>query len=241
MILLDTTATPVIAHRGASGCCPENTLLAFETGLDQGADALELDVRLSADGIPVVIHDAEVDRTTTGSGPVSGFTAEELARLDAGAGQGVPRLEEVLTALPAVPLIIEVKETMAAPAVASTLELHGVGDRVLVGSFEQQALRPFSRAGFPRAASRQETARFWLGSRIGWAPRGRGFAAFTVPVQQGRVTVVDRSFAKWAGRRGKPVHVWTVDDRSEAERLRMIGVQGIITNFPERMRNLPTS
>ncbi len=68
-----------------------------------------------------------------------------------------------------------------------------------------------------------------------------GYNAFTVPVQHGRVTVVDESFARCAARRGKPVHVWTIDDRSEAERLRTIGVRGIITNFPERMRDLPAS
>jgi len=240
VILLDTEAAPVIAHRGASGCCPENTLLAFETGLNQGADALELDVRLSADGIPVVIHDADVARTTNESGPVAGFTARELAQLDAGSGQGIPQLEEVLTTFANAPLIIEVKETAAAVAVADTLQRHGAGNRVLVGSFERQALHPLRNAGFASAASRGETARFWLGARIGWAPKGRGFAAFTVPVRHGRVTVVDAAFAKWAGRRSKPVHVWTVDDRSEAERLRTIGVQGIITNFPERMRDLPT-
>ncbi len=241
MILLDTTAAPVIAHRGASGTCPENTLLAFETGLSQGADALELDVRLSADGIPVVIHDADVDRTTDGSGPVAGYTAAELANLNAGSGQWIPRLEEVLAAFPAVPMIVEVKETAASVAVAGTLRRHAAGGRVLVGSFERQALRPFLDEGFSRAASRRETARFWLGARLGWAPWGHGYAAFTVPVRHGKVTVVDESFARWAGRRGKPVHVWTVDDRSEAERLRLLGAQGIITNFPERMQGLSRS
>jgi glycerophosphoryl diester phosphodiesterase len=215
--------------------------MAFEAGLNQGADALELDVRLSADGIPVVIHDADVARTTNESGPVAGFTAEELAQLDAGSGQSIPRLEEVLIAFATVPMIIEVKETAAAVAVAGALQRHGAGNRVLVGSFERQALHPLRNAGFASAASRGETAGFWLGARVRWAPKGAGYTAFTVPVRHGRVTVVDEPFVTLARRRGKPVHVWTVDDRVEAERLRTIGVQGIITNFPERMRDLPTS
>jgi glycerophosphoryl diester phosphodiesterase len=216
-------------------------MLAFQTGLDQGADALELDVRLSADGVPVVIHDADVDRTTTGSGPVAGFTAEDLAKFDAGEGQWIPRLEEVLTAFATVPLIVEVKEVKAAVAVMEAIRRHAAGDRVLVGSFERRALQPFDRAGLTRSASRRETVWFWLGSRAGWAPWGVDYAAFTVPVRHGRVTVVDETFVRWAARRQKPVHVWTVDRRSEAERLRRIGVQGIITNFPERMRDLPSS
>jgi glycerophosphoryl diester phosphodiesterase len=239
--LVDPDAAPLIAHRGASGQYPENTLLAFEQGVRQGADAVELDVRLSADGVPVVIHDRDLDRTTNRSGPVAQFTAEELARCDAGDSQPIPRLAEVLEVLEAVPLIVELKEAAAAYSVAELLHRKGAEDRVLVGSFERTALRPFGGTAVHCAASRRETALFWLGSRINWAPRGRGYSAFTVPVQHGRVTVVDGSFARCAARRGKPVHVWTVDERAEAERLRALGVRGIITNFPDRMRDLPIS
>jgi glycerophosphoryl diester phosphodiesterase len=241
VILVDSDCAPLVAHRGASGDYPENTLLAFEQGLEQGADAVELDVRLSADGVPVVIHDRDLDRTTDGSGPVGQFTADELERFDAGAEQRIPRLEEVLVVLDTVPLIVELKEAVAAQPVADVLHRHGAEDRVLVGSFDKEALKPFGGTAICCAASRRETAVFWLGSRAGWAPRGPGYSAFTVPVQYGKVTVVDESFARCAARRGKPVHVWTIDDRSEAERLRTIGVRGIITNFPERMRDLPAS
>jgi glycerophosphoryl diester phosphodiesterase len=238
MILIDPDARPLIAHRGASGEFPENTLLSFRRGLEQGADALELDVRVSSDGIPVVIHDRDVDRTTDGVGLVAGFTAAALDALDAGSGQRIPTLDRVLSDFPSTPIIIEVKEAAASGPVASVIQHHGATKRVVVGSFERDALRAFDSCQHHRAASRRETAAFWLGSRVGLGIRSRAYRAFTVPVKHGRITVVDRAFARAAALRGKPVHVWTVDERVEAERLRALGVGGIITNFPERMRGL---
>jgi glycerophosphoryl diester phosphodiesterase len=89
-------STPlIIAHRGASHDAPENTITAFALAVEQGADGIELDVQLSADGIPVVMHDASVERTTNGRGAVSKLTIEQLQRLDAGDGRPVPTLDEV--------------------------------------------------------------------------------------------------------------------------------------------------
>ncbi len=238
MILIDPDARPLIAHRGASGEFPENTLLSFRRGLEQGADALELDVRVSADGVPVVIHDPDVDRTTDGSGSVDRLSAAELAALDAGEGERIPTLERVLSDFHETPIIIEVKDAAASVPTAKVIESLGASDRVLVGSFEHAALRAFESNRFHKAASRRETAAFWIGSRVGITVRNSGYGAFTIPVKHGRITVVDRSFAESAERCGKPVHVWTVDQRDEAERLRGLGVRGIITNFPERMRGL---
>lgn len=237
MILTDPGRTLVIAHRGASGEYPENTLLAFRRGLEQGADALEFDVRLTADGVPVVIHDATLDRTTSGHGEVATHTLAQLARVDAGCGETVPTVAQVLTHFPGVPCIVEIKETAAAgPLVAVMLE-HDVQDRVLVGAFRQRDLAPPRRAGFASSASRNESALFWLASRVGlpWVTR---YDALTLPVRQGRLTVVDRRLADAARRRGIPVHVWTVDDPAEARRLRKLGARGIITNAPARMRGL---
>src|SRR5215471_2015565 len=107
----------VYAHRGGSKLRPENTIMAFDHGLSLGADGLEFDVHLSRDGVVVVHHDATLDRTTNGRGPLAALTADELARLDAGyhfeghrgrAG-GVPRLDEVLRRYPSAQLIVELK------------------------------------------------------------------------------------------------------------------------------------
>ncbi len=238
MILLEPKAAPVVAHRGASGEYPENTLLAFDRALAQQADALELDVRLTADGVPVVIHDSTVDRTTDGSGPVGSFAASALEALDAGRGERIPTLATVLDRYPDTPIILELKEPRAARPVADLLLSHGAAERVLVGAFEHAALGPFSEPPFRRAASRRETLWGWLASRIGWAIPCGTFRAFTVPERHGAFRVVDPAFVRAAARRGLPVHVWTVNQVADARRLRALGVAGIITNFPARMRGL---
>lgn len=238
MILIDPNARPIVAHRGASADYPENTMLAFERGLSLGADALEFDVRLSSDGVPVVIHDPTVDRTTNGEGAVKDLTLAELVRLDAGAGQSISSVEDVLEAFAEVPLIIEVKEESAALPLAGVLNRHGASNRVLVGSFQHAALSCFDGLGMARSASRRETAIFWLGSRIGLTSGAPAYKALTVPVRHRRLRVVDEAFVAAATRGAIPVHVWTIDDRREAERLRALGVAGIITNRPDLLKNL---
>jgi glycerophosphoryl diester phosphodiesterase len=241
VVLLDPDARPIIGHRGAAGECPENTILSFQQAVAQDADGLELDVRISADGVPVVIHDATVDRTTDGRGEVRALPVCDLERLDAGNGQHVPRLLEVLETFPDTALIVEVKERAAAAPVADLLRRCSAVGRVLVGSFEMAALGPFPAAEFARAAARTQVAVFWGLSRVGLAARARGYAAFAVPVRHGSLAVVDRRFISAARRRGKPLHVWTVNDSSVAKRLRSLGVSGIITDYPGRIRRALSS
>jgi len=227
-----------VAHRGASGQFPENTLLAFSQALAQGADALELDVGLTADRIPVVLHDRTLDRTTNGTGPLAGISFNKLRTLDAGRGETVPTLSEVLDRFPGTPLILEIKEARASAAIKEVLTRHGAEGRVLIGGFEHSAIAPFG-TGWLRSASRREVALFWVAARMGMRAAVGAYAAFTVPEHQGRLTVVDRKFMLLAARMRKPVHVWTVNDMTQAGRLRALGVCGLITNFPARMREIP--
>ncbi len=238
-ILLDPLAHPVVAHRGASGEYPENTLLAFARGLEQGADAVELDVRASADGVPVVMHDATLERTTSGTGPVAHRTAAELGALDAGDGEAVPTVAQVLERFPATPFLMEIKEPRAAGPLLAVVRAHGAERRVVVGAFEAPALAPFRGSGIARAATRAEVRACWLWSRVGVGTRRRGYGAFSVPERSGVLRVVDRRFVARARRAPVPVHVWTVNDRAVAERLRRLGVNGMITDYPARMRDLP--
>lgn len=238
MILLDPDAHPVIAHRGASGPYPENTLLAFAKGLEQGADAIELDVRVTADGVPIVLHDATLERTTNGAGPAARVSLAEVRRLDAGRGERVPTLADVLARFPSTPLVVEIKEARAARPALAVLRQHGAEQHVVVGAFRRTALRPFFGTEFARSPVRAEVALFWAGSRLGRAWRSGGYRAFSVPERSGRLRVVDGPFLAAARRARVPVHVWTVDDPSQAARLRRLGVCGIITNYPERMRDL---
>jgi glycerophosphoryl diester phosphodiesterase len=244
VILLDPEAHPLIAHRGASGQYPENTLLAFAHALEQGADAIELDVRVTADGVPVVLHDATLDRTTDRSGAVAGLTLDEVRRAVAGAGEWegerIPTLAEVLETFPATPLIVELKERAAALPTRAVLRHHQAQGRVLVGAFQRASLAPFRGTEFAVAAARIQVAWFWSWARAGLARRGK-YLAFTVPEYSGRLRVVDAPFLGAARRLRLPVHVWTVDDPLAAARLRAAGVCGIMTNYPERMRALAPS
>jgi glycerophosphoryl diester phosphodiesterase len=240
VILLDPEARPIIAHRGASGEYPENTLLAFERALAQGADAIELDVRVTADGAPVVLHDPRLERTTTGTGLVARLSLAEVRRADAGRGEPVPTLADVLERFPETPLLVEVKEPHAARATLAVLRAHRAGGRVLMGAFRRAALRPFFGTEFTRSPARVEVAVFWAGSRLGLSWGIGSSRAFSVPEYSGGLRVVDGRFVRAARRKGVPVHVWTVDDPAQAARLHGLGVCGIITNFPERMRGLAT-
>ena len=132
--------TAIYAHRGASAEFPENTLAAFRRALELGVAGIELDVHLSADGYPVVIHDETVDRTTNGTGAVADMTLDELQALDAGRGEKVPTLDEVLDLVgDALHVDIEVKANAAGEAVLKTLE--GRNTRWLISSFDWDVLR----------------------------------------------------------------------------------------------------
>jgi glycerophosphoryl diester phosphodiesterase len=235
MILLDPLARPVIAHRGASGRFPENTLLAFREAVAAGADAIELDVHLCGDGVPVVIHDDTVERTTDGRGLVHEMRLDVLRRLDAGAGETVPTLAEVFEVFPDLPVIVEIKHPAASGPVLEVLRRMGCSGRVLVGSFHHSSLRVFRGARIATSASRRDSAVFWAASRTGWIKPPGPYRAFTVPEYSNNLRVVDRRFTRLAERAGKPVHVWTVDDQDDARRLWDLGVAGVITNFPRRM------
>ena len=225
----------MIAHRGASGEYPENTILAFTRGLEQGADALEMDTRTTADGVPVIFHDEMLDRTTSARGPLRGMRLEQLRGVDAGAGEAVPTLADVLEQFPHTPIILEIKEASAVPAVKQVLERQGAARRVLAGAFAHSAVGPFG-TGWHRSASRRESAWFWLAARLGLRAWKGPYAAFTLPERYGRLRVVEERLATLARRMQKPVHVWTVDDAAQGRRLRAMGVCGLITNYPARIR-----
>ena len=249
--LLDLSARPVIAHRGASAEAPENTLPAFELAASQGADALELDVRLTADGVPVVIHDATLDRTTDRRGPVATLTAAELRTADAGArftpdggrsfpyrsaGVRVPTLGEVLAALPALPLLVEVKEPQAQEAVRRVLLEHRAAERCAVASEHDAALDAFREGPFACAASGREISQLYWAVALGRPlPRVR-YQLLSVPIRYRGLPVPTRRFVASARRLGCPVHVWTVNTTAAARRLWDRGVAGIVTNVPDVMR-----
>lgn len=253
----------VFAHRGGAALRPENTLLAFDHGMSLGADGLEFDVHLSRDGVVVVHHDATLERTTDGRGPIAALTADELGRLDAGyhfrppspagslpatAGQpalypfraragGVPTLRQVLERYPSASLIIELKVNEPALAHRTIDEVRAAGaiDRVALGSFGTRVLRA-ARAYEPRlvtGASREETRLALYRSRIHWPVRHPSNDAFQVPELSGSTRVVSPRFVKHAHARGIAVQVWTVNDAADMRRLLDWGVDGLISDRPD--------
>lgn len=240
----------VFAHRGGRHVGPENTIAAFDAGIAAGADGLELDVRLSADGCAVVIHDADLQRTTNAVGPVSRYTVAELAAVDAGArferdgtfpfrgrGCGVPRLLDVLRRYDGVPIIIEMKEPGPdlARAVVDDVRATGAAGRVCLAGFEDGAVREARRLApeIATSATREEVRwvlyRSWVRLPIARRP---AYRAFQLPERSGRLRVISPAFIRTAHRAGCAVQVWTVNDERDMRRLLDWGVDGLITDDP---------
>jgi glycerophosphoryl diester phosphodiesterase len=235
-----------IAHRGASAVAPANTLAAFEKAVELGADGIELDVHLSADGVPVVIHDFAVDATTDGSGRVSEMTLAQIKQLDAGthfdpafAGARIPTLAEVLQAFGDRLLLnvelksVSLRDNGLERAVLAMVKKHELESRVLLSSFNPFSLRrakrvaPDVRAGLLYAPDLPLfLSRAWL------AP------LFPHEARHPKHTMVNARYMRWARRRGYRVNVWTVDDPGEMRRLIGLGVNGIITNVPDMLREI---
>jgi glycerophosphoryl diester phosphodiesterase len=248
-----------IAHRGGSLEAPENTLRAFRRAVALGCDAVELDLRATADGTVVVLHDPEVDRVTEGTGRVADLTAADLTALDAahwfvpgrgpdrtapshplrGTGDAdlrIPTLADVLAALDGVPLVMDLK--VGPPevpgfvdAVAELLRARGRVRDVIVGSFSSERLDAFRSLapGVPTSASAEEVLACWQG---GATPDVPGFAAFQVPPRHGDIEVVTADLVARVHASGAQVHVWTVDEPAEMVRLLELGVDGIISDVP---------
>ena len=242
MPLLPAPDRPLnIAHRGASRMAPQNTLAAFEKALDVGADGIEFDVRLCADGVPVVIHDATVDATTDGSGRVEAMELAALKRLDAGssfspafAGTQIPTLAEVLEAVEGdVLLNIELKDPAPLDprleqAVVDVIRQHGNEKQVLLSSFNPLALRRVQKLAPHLATALLYTPPAWATLYLARLILPRPLAAL-----HPHCAVAEEQWSDWAEAHGSRVHVWTVDDPPEMRRLIGAGVNGIITNKPD--------
>jgi len=239
----------VIAHRGGSALRPENTFAAFDHGLSLGADGLELDVHLSSDGVVVVHHDATLERTTNGSGPIAARTASELARLDAGyhfgppgyefRGQagGIPTLADVLRRYRGIPIIVELKvnDPEMAERTIDDIRTAGACDRVAVGSFGTRVLRA-ARVYEPNlvtGSSKEETRLALYRSWVRWPVRNPAYDAYQVPEMAGTTRVVSPRFVQYAHESGVAVQVWTVDRADDMRRLISWGVDGIISDRPD--------
>lgn len=220
----------VISHAACAGHAPENTLAGIREALRLGADAIEIDVQCSADGVPVLMHDLTVDRTTHGRGNVAKLSIEQLRSLDVG-GEPVPALSEVLalTRRNAL-LVMEIKQPGIEPQVADVVrDCHALGD-VMVWSFFPQVLESM-RAVEPRLPGgllvAAESVPHW--------PRMRQ-EALTLGLQAVSVFFerIDEGIVRDCRRSGLALYAWTADTEVEIARLIELGVDGVCTNFPDR-------
>lgn len=251
------------AHRGGAKLAPENTMAAFENGVALGADALELDIQTTREGELVVIHDATVDRTTNGTGPVSTFTLAELRKLDAGyrftadegqtfpfrgKGHSIPTLSEVFERFPTLRVNIDLKESTAVRErrLWELIRKMRIEERVLVASGDLHEpilrFRHFSGGRVATSASEKEIRRFVL-THFARATRllRPAYDALQVPEMHRGVRVVSASMVEAAHRLGLEVHVWTVDEREAMERLLSWGVDGIMTDRPDVLAEVMTA
>jgi glycerophosphoryl diester phosphodiesterase len=247
----------LIAHRGGSALAPENTMAAFRAAVERwDSDMIELDVHASADGRCMVIHDPTVDRTTDGTGAVAGLKHAELAELDAGhrfttdggltfplrgQGIGIPTLDEVLDALPDTRFTVEVKDGRAQAPMFDSLRERGAEHRVVIAGMRVRDRTLFHRWSGAISGAVPEVRRFYILFRCGLgAVAPIRSDVVQVPEYQGRVRLVTPAFIRTLARRNVPVHVWTVNEADDMRRLLDWGVDGIVTDRPDRLAELLT-
>ena len=228
-----------IAHRGASGTFPENTLSAFRAALDAGADMCELDVQLTRDGAVVVIHDETVDRTTNGEGEVAALTLEEIQRLDAGAkfkggkvkGERIPTLDEVFAATSGkCGLNIELKAGGVEAQVAAIMQARNAFADSIVSSFDWDYLKKIQTLHF--------NIRIALLAEEKPVDLMMNAVAMRAHAINPRWDMVTADLCKAAHERGLKVYTWTVDADARMRALAECGVDGVMTNYPERLRTV---
>jgi glycerophosphoryl diester phosphodiesterase len=252
-------ARPIVnGHRGSAGDRPENTLVSFESALDQGAQILESDIHLSRDGIPILLHDPSLERTTNGQGNASGSTWAELAALDAGSrfedetgklpfrGKGVrsPSLEEAFARFPDARLKLAIKSpgTIGIHATLDLVERLDRADRTLLAAGEDAIMRDLRAALETRTiqpalgASLQEIIAA-VASALADSEMPPGVMALQIPPTFADEPLVTPELIAHAHANDVQVHVWTVNDLGEIERLLDLGIDGIVTDHPGRMSN----
>ena len=219
----------IIAHRGASGYEPENTLRSVKKAIELGADMVEVDVRVSRDGHMVVIHDARLERTTNGKGYVRDMTLKELKKLDAGLGEQIPTLEEVIQLVRGkAQLVVEIKVPGTEKRVLQEIEKNGLENETLITSFYHPVIRrvkelnPNVQAGVIIASRPVKPAQLAIDANAN--------ALFP------KYTFVDQEMVLVAHKNNLTVYPWTMDTLSEINPLIEMGVDGIVTNKPDILK-----
>ena len=241
--LLDPGRILVIAHRGASGDAPENTLAAFDLAIEQGADVVEVDVHMTADGHPVVIADDTVDRTTNGSGQVRTKTLTELKELDAGswfdsrfAGERIPTLDEVVVwARGRATLAIEIKNI---PHRHRGIEASTTGVLERRGALADHEVFSFDHQCVQRIKAREPEVFTGVCYNADPVDHPALAAAASATALHPMFHHLRSEVVRDAHAAGLLVFPWTVDADQDIRDMVLLGVDGITTNYPERARRI---
>lgn len=242
-----------IAHRGSRVLWPENTDTSFQGVYELGYRHFETDLHITADGALVCMHDPTVDRTTESAGRVEHLTLEQLQSLDAGyrhgspggftyrdSGAKVPTLEWLLTTFPDTSVVVDMKSEGLAEHLAALVDDLGAHERLIVGSFSDGRLAEFRAITGGRVPTSVGAikARMWvLASRVG---RGAGgdASALQLPTHLRGLRIIDQRLVDAAHGAGIQVHAWTVNTVTEMTRLLDLGVDGLITDRPDLLKDL---
>ncbi len=223
-----------IGHRGAAGYAPENTLKSFTKAIELGVDMIELDVQLCRTGELIVLHDESVDRTTNGKGHIADLTFDEARSLDAGEGEKLPTLQEVFDLVDRRAKInVELKVPGTAQPVHELIELHVTQRDWSYTDFEVSSFDHYELLKFHGLTPQVATGALIAGIPI-------GLAEFALKAQASYASMcnefISAEFIADAHSRGLKVYVWTVDDPDEIAKLTALGVDGLFSNYPDRIK-----
>lgn len=240
---LDAPLPLAFAHRGGARHGVENTMSTFAAAIALGYAYVETDVHATADGVLVAFHDRTLHRVTGIKGRIEDLTWATLKALPLGTDERVPLLEDLLGTWPDLRVNIDVKANQAVEPLVRSIRRTGSIERVCIGSFSDRRVAQVRAALGPRlctALGPREAMRLRLAALAGGDHRGGtpGVPCAQLPHLLARVPVTDRRLVQHAHRLGMQVHVWTIDEPAEMERLLDMGVDGIMTDRPETLRDV---
>jgi len=232
-----------LAHRGFSLDGLENSMAAFAAAVDLGYHFVETDAHGTSDGVAVALHDASLDRTTDARGNVANLPWSEVRSAKIGGVEPVPLFEDILGSWPTLRVNVDVKAASGIEPIASAIERTKAHDRVCVASFSgarRRATVKLLTAPVATSAGTSEFGRFWASAGVGLTGRRplTHVDGLQVPWKVGRATVLGRRHVERAHAQGRSVHVWTVNDPQDMETLLDLGVDGLISDRADLLKDV---
>lgn len=237
---LEHTGPLAFAHRGGTDSAPENTLAAFQAAVDLGYSYLETDVHLTADGVLVAYHDRGLGRMTDTTGNISELTWSEIRSVKVGGSEAVPLAEELLSAFPEAKFNIDPKSDRSVGPLVDLLARTGSTSRVCIGSFSDRRLAEVRRRlpGVCTSAGPREVAMIKSGRPLALARRLGRADCLQIPVGLGKIRLLTSRLTGTAHALGMPVHIWTVNDAEEIDRLLDLGIDGLMTDRLQLLKDV---